>query len=79
VKTAVSKVQADAQTFASQARSAYPLRTTALRNSLSGLQAAVESAQGQPSLTTVAAVVSSITQVKASASALQSSVSGRCQ
>ena len=79
VKTAVSKVQADAKTFASQAKSAYPSQTTALRNSLTGLQTAIASAQAQPSLTTVAAVETSITQVKTSASALQSSVSGKCQ
>ena len=79
VNTAVSKVQADAKTFASEAQSAYPSQTTALKTSLSGLQTAVTSAMGQPSLTTVAAVVSSVTQVKTAASALQSAASGKCQ
>jgi hypothetical protein len=79
VKTAVSKVQANAKTFASEAKSAYPSQITALRTSLSGLQAAVKSALDQPSLTTVAAVVSSITQVKTAAGELQNAASGKCQ
>ncbi len=79
VSTAVSKVSSDAKTFASEAKSAYPSQTTALKNSLSGLQAAIKSAKGQPSLTTVAAVVSSITQVKTSAGNLQSAAAGKCQ
>ncbi len=79
VNTAVSKVSNDAKTFASEAKSAYPSQTSALRISLSGLQTAITSAQRQPSLTTVAAVVSSITQVKTSASNLQSAAAGKCQ
>ena len=79
VSTAVSKVSSDAKTFASEAKSAYPSQTTALKNSLSGLEAAIKSAQGQPSLTTVAAVVSSITQVKTSAGNLQNAAAGKCQ
>ena len=79
VNTAVSKVQANANTFASEAKSAYPSQTTALQNSLSSLEAAVKSAMGQPSLTTVTAVVSSVTQMKTAASNLQSAASGKCQ
>ena len=79
VNTAVSKVSSDAKTFAADAKSAYPSQTTALNDSLSGLQTAIKSAQGQPSLTTVAAVVSSITQVKTSASNLQNAAAGKCQ
>jgi hypothetical protein len=79
VNTAVSKVQADASKFSSDAKSAYPSQTTALKNSLSSLQTAVKSAISQPSVTTVAAVVSSVTQVKTAASTLQSAVKGTCQ
>ena len=79
VNTAVSKVSSDAKTFASEAKSAYPSQTTALNNSLTGLNTAIKSAQGQPSLTTIAAVVSSITQVKTSAGNLQSAAAGKCQ
>jgi outer membrane murein-binding lipoprotein Lpp len=79
VNTAVSKVQADATKFASDAKSAYPSQTTALKNSLSSLQTSVKSAMGQPSVTTVAAVVSSVTQVKTAASNLQNAVKGACQ
>jgi hypothetical protein len=79
VSTAVSKVSSDAKTFASEAKSAYPSQTTALRNSLSGLETAITSARAQPSLTTVAAVVSSITQVKTSAGNLQNAAAGKCQ
>jgi hypothetical protein len=79
VNTAVSKVQADATTFASDAKSAYPSQTTALQNSLSSLETAVKSAMAQPSVTTVAAVASSVTQVKTAADNLQTAANGKCQ
>ena len=79
MNTAVSKVSSDAKTFAADAKSAYPSQTTALNDSLSGLETAIKSAQSQPSLTTIAAVVSSITQVKTSANNLQNAAAGKCQ
>jgi hypothetical protein len=79
VSTAVSKVRADAKTFAREAESAYPSQTTALENSLSSLDSAVKSARAQPSVTTVAAVVSSVAQVKTAADNVQSAVKGKCQ
>jgi hypothetical protein len=79
VNTAVSKVQANANKFAADAKSAYPSQTTALQNSLSSLQTAVKSAMSQPSATTVAAVVSSVTQVKNAADNVQTAVKGACQ
>jgi prophage DNA circulation protein len=79
LQTALSSVQTNASAFATDAKSAYPSQTTALQNSLSSLSAAITSAKGQPPLTAAAAVASSVTQVKTSASALQSAVSGTCQ
>jgi hypothetical protein len=79
VNTAVSKVQASAKKFATDAKSAYPSQTTALQNSVSSLEAAVKSAVSQPSVTTVAAVVSSVSQVKTAADNLQTAVKGKCQ
>jgi hypothetical protein len=79
VDTAVSKVQADAETLATDAKSAYPSQTTALKNSVSSLETAVKSAMSQPSVTTVAAVVSSVSQVKTAADNVQSAVKGTCQ
>ena len=79
VTTAVSKVSSDAATFASEAKSAYPSQTTALKNSLTGLETAITSAKAQPSLTTIAAVVAAVTQVKTSAGNLQSAAKGKCQ
>jgi hypothetical protein len=79
VSTAVSKVQADATKFASDAKSAYPSQTKALKNSLSGLETAVKSAKATPSVTTVATVVTSVSQVKTAASNLQTAVKGKCQ
>jgi hypothetical protein len=64
---------------ASEAKSAYPSQTTALQNSVSSLETAVKSAMAQPSLTTVAAVVSSVTQVKTAADNAQTAVKGKCQ
>ena len=74
-----AKSQASATTFAADAKSAYPSQTTALKNSLSSLDTAIKSAKGQPPLTAAAAVVPAVTQVKTSASNLQSAVKGKCQ
>jgi hypothetical protein len=79
LQTALSKVQASATTFAADAKSAYPSQTTALKNSLSSLDTAIKAAEGQPPLTAAAAVVPAVTQVKTSASNLQSAVKGKCQ
>jgi hypothetical protein len=79
VNTAVSKVQADAKKLVTDVKSAYPSQTTALKTSLSGLETAVKSAMAQPSVTTVAAVVSSVTQVKTAADNVQTAVKGTCQ
>jgi len=79
LQTALSSVQADASTFATDAKSAYPSQTTALQNSVSSLGTAIKSAKGQPPLTAAASVVPAVAQVKTSASALQSAVSGTCQ
>jgi hypothetical protein len=78
LQTALSSVQADAKTFAADAKSAFPSQTAALNTSLSGLQTAITSAKGQPSLTAAGAVASSVSQVKNSAGALQSVISGSC-
>ena len=79
LQTAVSSVTSNANTFASDAKSAFPSQTTALKNSLSSLETAIKSAQGQPPVTAAAAVVSPVAQVKNSASTLESAVSGNCQ
>ena len=79
LKTALSKVQTNAKTLATDTKSAFPSQTTALKNSLSSLQTAITSAQGQPPLTAAAAVVPSVTQVKTAASNLQNAVKGKCQ
>ncbi len=79
LQTALGKVQTSAKTFATDAKSAYPSQTTALKNSLSSLENAIKSAKGQPPLTAAAAVVPALTQVKTSASNLQSAVKGKCQ
>ena len=79
LQAALSSVQANASSFASDAKSAFPSQTTALQNSVSSLGAAITSAKGQPPLTAATAVASAVAQVKTSASAVQSAVSGTCQ
>ena len=79
LQTALSSVQTNASALATDAKSAFPSQTAALQNSVSSLGAAITSAKGQPPLTAATAVASSVTQVKTSASALQSAVSGTCQ
>ena len=80
LQTALNSVTSDAKMFAADAGSAFAPQTTALQNSLSGLQSAITSAKSQPSVTAASAVASSVGQVKSSASALQSAVSesGKC-
>jgi hypothetical protein len=63
----------------SDAKSAFAPQTTALKNSLSALDAAVKSAQGQLSIASLATVSSSVTQVKNSANDLENAASGKCQ
>jgi hypothetical protein len=79
LQAALSQVQTSAKTFTADAKSAYPSQTTALKNSLSSLDTAIKSAKGQPPLTAAATVAPSVTQVKNSASNLQSAVKGKCQ
>ena len=80
LQTALTTVTSDAKMFAADAGSAFAPQTTALQNSLSRLGTAITSAKSQPSVTAASAVASSVTQVKSSASALQSAVSasGKC-
>ena len=79
LQTALSSVQTSAATFVTDAKSAFPSQTAALNTSLSGLATTITSAKGQPPVTAATAVVPAVTQVKNSASALQSAVSGKCQ
>jgi len=79
LQTALTSVKTNATAFATDAKSAFAPQTTALQSSLSGLQTAITSAKGQPSVAAAAAVVPAVAQVKTSASALQSAVSGKCQ
>jgi len=78
LQTALNSVKTNANTFASDAKSAYPSQTTALQNSLSSLETAIKSVKGQPPLTAAAAVAPAVTQVKTSASNLESAASGKC-
>ena len=79
LQTALSSVQTSAATFTTDAKSAFPSQTAALNTSLSGLATTITSEKGQRPVTAAAAVVPAVTQVKNSASALQSAVSGKCQ
>ena len=80
LQTALNSVQTSAATFASDAKSAFGSQTAALSTSLSGLATAITSAKGQPPATAATTIVPALTQVKNSASALQSAVSssGKC-
>ena len=79
LQTALTSVKTNASAFATDAKSAYPSQTAALNTSLSSLQTAITSAKGQPLATAAATIVPAVTQVKNSASALQSAASGKCQ
>jgi hypothetical protein len=77
VKTALSSVQRSASTFATEAKSEFAPQTTALQQSLTGVDTAVKAAQGQPlTAASTQAIVSSLTQVKTAATDLQNAISG---
>jgi len=78
LQTALSKVKANAKTFASDAKSAFPSKTTALQNSLSGLDTAITSAKGQPPLTAATTVASSVANVENSAETLNNAIKSKC-
>ena len=78
LQTALSSVQTSAATLTTDAKSAFPSQTAALNTSLSALATAIKSAEGQPAVAAARAVVPAVAQVKTSASALQSAVSGNC-
>ena len=78
LQTALNSVKTNAASFTTDAKSAFPSQTAALNTALSGLQTAITSAKGQPPLTAATTVVPAVTQVKSSASTLQSAVSGNC-
>ena len=79
LRTALSSLQSDAKTFASEAKSAFAPQITALQDALSGLSTAIKSVVGQPSAAAIAQIGSSITQVKDSAGNLTNAVSSKCK
>ncbi len=78
LQTALSSVQTNAETLATEAKSAFPSQTTALNKAVPGLETTIKSAQGQPVATAAAAIVPAVAQVKTSANELQGAVSGKC-
>jgi hypothetical protein len=79
MKTAADNVSSNANTFISEAKSAFSSQTAALRSSLSDLNAAIKSAVQQPSVAALDAVTAAARQVKDSASAVDTAVAGSCQ
>jgi hypothetical protein len=79
MKTALDNVSSNANTFISEAKSAYSSQTAALRSSLSDLSAAIKSAVQQPSVAALDAVRAAARQVEDSASALDNAVAGSCK
>ena len=79
LKTALSSVQTNAKAFATDAKSEFAPQTTALQNSLTSLDTAIKSVQAQPSAAAIAAIGSSVTQVKNSAGDLENAASGKCK
>jgi hypothetical protein len=79
LQTALSSVKTNATTLASDAQSAFGPQVTALQASISSLDTALKSAQGQSALTAAKTIASPLTQVKSSASDLVNATSGKCQ
>ncbi len=77
--TALDTVKTDAATMSTDAKTAFGPQTEALKQALSGLDTAVQSAKGQSDLTAAKAIVPAVSQVKTAASDLQDAVSGKCK
>jgi hypothetical protein len=78
LKSAVKKVETDAKTFADEAKSTFAPQTEAVEKSLSELDTAVESAQGESAVSAVTTIKSPLTQVTTSINNLLSAVSDKC-
>jgi hypothetical protein len=79
VSTAVSDVKTNATTFANEAKSTFKPQTTALKQSLTSLDTAIKSANGQSVLTVAKTLAAPLTQVKTSATQLLNAVSDKCK
>ena len=77
--SALDMVKTDATTLSTDAKTAFGPQTTALKNALSGLDTAIQTAKGQSVLAAAQAIVPAVSQVKTTASDLQNAVSGKCK
>jgi hypothetical protein len=72
------KVQTDANTVVSQAKSDFPSQTSAIKSSVDGLTSAVNALPANPSASQIATVVSSASSVVSSVKSFVDASSSKC-
>jgi len=78
LKSAVAKVQSDAQTAINAAKSDFPTETTAVKNSIDGLSTTVKQAASSPTPATIAQIPGEVSAVVSAVNSFQSATKSKC-
>jgi hypothetical protein len=78
LKDQVSKIQSDANTVISQAKSDFPSQTSAIKSSLDGLTTAVKGLPANPSASQIAGVAASASSLVSSVKSFFDATSSKC-
>ena len=79
LKSALEKVQSDAQTAINDAKSDFPTETSALQNSIDTLSATVKQAANSPSAATIAQLPAQAAAVVTAVDNFQSATKSKCR
>jgi len=78
LKSALSKVQSDAQTAINEAKGDFPNETTALKSSVDALSATVKNAVSSPTPATIAEIPAQASAVVTAVESFQSATKSKC-
>jgi hypothetical protein len=78
LKSAVQKVQSDAQTAINNAKSDFPTETSALKSSIDSLSATVKQVASSPSAATIAQLPAQVSAVVTAVDNFQSATKSKC-
>jgi hypothetical protein len=78
LKSQVTKIQGDATSLVSSAKSDFPTQTSAVKSSVDALQSAVTALPASPSATQIAAIATSATSVVSSVKSFSDASKSKC-
>jgi hypothetical protein len=78
LKAQLDKIQTDAKTVISQAKSDFPSQTSAIQSSLDGLETAVKGLSGSPSASQIAGVATSASSLVSSVNSFYNATKSKC-